>query len=41
MYVAAWSTARDRLPTEMWRLRVCAALGREGELDGGDEAADG
>ncbi len=41
MYVAGWSTARDCSPTGMWRLRFSAALGREGELDGGDEAADG
>jgi hypothetical protein len=41
MYVAGWSTARDRSPTGTRRLRFGAALGTEGELDGGDEAADG
>ena len=41
MYVAGWSTARDRSPTATRRWRFGAALCREGELDGGDEAADG
>jgi hypothetical protein len=41
MYVAGWSTGRHRSPagTRWWRFG--AAQGREGELDGGDEAADG
>jgi hypothetical protein len=41
MYVAGWSTARDRSPAVTRRLRLGTAPGREGELDGGDEAADG
>jgi hypothetical protein len=41
MYVAGWSTAGHRLPAETRWLRFGAALGREGEQDGGYEAADG
>jgi|HubBroStandDraft_4_1064222.scaffolds.fasta_scaffold02600_6 hypothetical protein len=41
MYVAGWSTVRHRTPAVSCVVRFGAALGTEGELNGGDEAADG
>jgi hypothetical protein len=38
MYVARWSIARRRLSGDSGSVRP---QGREGEQDGGDEAADG
>ena len=41
MYVAGWGTARHRWLAGVPSRRSGVVLGMEGELDGGDEAADG
>jgi hypothetical protein len=41
MYVAGWGTARYRSQADFRRGGRAGPWGMEGELDGGDEAADG